>query len=141
MIYSFENKSFLECSNSSELIDKDGPYYTDRIDNNDFYGSYLNLTMEEVIAVAHQPKDMIMHCVVGSVPMLKPFCDELIQGHIKMFTPTYGVCYGFNFNFLDETRLPLRSNYAGRDFGLELVLNIESKFRHVACEYIFSISF
>ena len=82
-----------------------------------------------------------MHCVVGGIPMLKPFCDELIQGQVKMFTPIYGVCYGFNFNFLDETRLPLRSNYAGRDFGLELVLNIESKFRHIVCEYFFRIGF
>ena len=97
--------------------------------------------MDEVIAVAHQPKDMIMHCVVGGIPMLKPFCDELIQGQVKMFTPTYGVCYGFNFNFLDEARLPLRSNYAGRDFGLELVLNIESKFRHVSYEYFSRIGF
>ena len=84
--------------------------------------------MEESMAIAHQPSDMILSCSFSGIPMLSPQCDELIQGTIKMFTPTYGVCYGFNFNFLDADRASLSTNYAGRDFGLEIILNIESKF-------------
>ena len=116
--------------NDSALIEKDGPYFTKEIDSNDFYKAYLALNMEEIIAVAHQPEDMVISCIVGSVPMVTPYCTDLIQGTVKMFAPTYGVCYGFNFKDWIRNTPSLNTNYAGRDFGLALIINIESKIRH-----------
>ena len=113
--------------NDSKLIEKGGPYYTNKITRHDFYPVYLNLTMDEMIAVAHHPDDMVISCMVNGIPMMTPYCNDLIQGTVKMFAPTYGVCYGFNFKDWKENTPSLITNYAGRDFGLELILNIESK--------------
>ena len=115
-----------ECMNDSKLIEKDGPYYTGKITRNAFYQTYLGLTTDEMIAVAHHPDDMVVSCMVNGIPMLTPYCNDLIQGTIKMFAPTYGVCYGFNFKDWKENTPSLITNYAGRDFGLELIINIES---------------
>ena len=116
-----------ECMNDSKLIEKDGPYYTKKIYRNDFYQAYLDLTMDEMIAVAHHPEDMVISCIVNGIPMMTPYCNDLIQGAVKMFAPTYGVCYGFNFKDWKGNNPSLITNYAGRDFGLELIINIESK--------------
>ena len=113
--------------NDSKLIEKEGPYYTDKITRQDFYPAYLDLTMDEMIAVAHHPEDMVVSCMVNGIPMMTPYCNDLIQGTVKMFAPTYGVCYGFNFKDWKRNTPSLITNYAGRDFGLELILNIESK--------------
>ena len=116
-----------ECMNDSKLIEKDGPYYTKKIYRNDFYQAYLGLSMDEMIAVAHHPEDMVISCMVNGIPMMTPYCNDLIQGTVKIFAPTYGVCYGFNFKDWKGNTPSLITNYAGRDFGLELILNIESK--------------
>ena len=79
--------------------------------------------MEEVIAIAHQPEDMIKFCEFGSQAMYPPHCTELIQGSFKMFSPTYGVCYGFNYKSPDRTTL--YTTYGGGEFGLKVVLDIE----------------
>ena len=83
--------------------------------------------MEETISVAHKPEEMVIFCMVGGIPMMSPYCNDLITGSVKMFAPTYGVCYVFNFKDPTGNVPPLRTNYAGRDFGLELIINIESK--------------
>ena len=130
-----------ECTNDSILIEKDGPYYTGMVDRNDFYQAYLSLNMEETIAVAHQPQNMVISCIVGSIPMISPYCNDLIQGTVKMFVPSYGVCYGFNFkNWMGNTP-SVSTNYAGRDFGLELIINIESKIWYSIRAQITSCSF
>ena len=113
--------------NDSKLIEKDGPYHTEKIDRNAFYQVYLNLTMDEMIAVAHQPEDMMISCIVNGIPMMTPYCNDLIQGTDKVFAPAYGVCYVFNFKDWTGNNPSLITNYAGRDFGLELIINIESK--------------
>ena len=43
--------------NDSKLIEKEGPYYTDKITRQDFYPAYLDLTMDEMISVAHHPEE------------------------------------------------------------------------------------
>ena len=116
-----------ECANDSTLIEENGPYHTAAITRNDFYQAYLALTMEETISVAHKPEEMVIFCMVGGIPMMSPYCNDLITGSVKMFAPTYGVCYVFNFKDPTGNVPPLRTNYAGRDFGLELIINIESK--------------
>ena len=113
--------------NDSKLIEKDGPYYSGTMDRNNFYQAYLDLTMDEMIAVAHQPEDMIISCIVNGIPMMTPYCNDLIQGNEKMFAPAYGVCYVFNSKDWMGNTPSLITNYAGRDFGLELIINIESK--------------
>ena len=43
--------------------------------------------MEETIAIAHQPQDLIKHCGFAGVPMYPPYCKELIEGAVKLFSP------------------------------------------------------
>ena len=119
-------------SNDSAILRKGGPYYTKRIDKDDFYNLYLNLTMEEVVAVAHRPQDMIKHCQFARVPMYSPYCNELIDGANKMFAPVPGLCYGFNFKAAlrpskdnATNSSPLTTLYGGREFGLQLIVDIE----------------
>ena len=55
-----------------------------------------------------------------------------MKGAVKLFSPKIGVCYGFNFkntsrddgafNLFNGTAY---SMYSGREFGLQLVVNIE----------------
>ena len=88
--------------------------------------------MEETIAVAHQPQDLIKHCKFGGVSLVPPFCTELMEGAVKLFSPKIGVCYGFNFRntsrddgFFNLFNGTAYSMYSGREFGLQLVLHIE----------------
>ena len=108
-----------------------GSYFSVPIDEQDFYDVYLNLTMEETIAIAHQPQDLIKHCGFAGVPVYPPYCKELIEGAVKLFSPAIGVCYGFNFrNTSRKEPFDLYNGttytlYSGRQLGLQLVLNIE----------------
>ena len=117
----------LGCANDSRLIEKGGPYYTERVEKNHFYNAYLNLTMDEITAIAHSPQSMIKSCAFNSVPMHGPYCTDLVRGSVKMFTPTFGVCYSFNFQGLRSDNVPAYSIYGGGEFGLQLVLDIEGK--------------
>ena len=93
--------------------------------------------MEETIAIAHQPEDLIKHCGFAGVPMYPPYCKELIQGNVKLFSPQIGVCYGFNFrntsriDTFDLFNGTAYSMYSGREFGLQLVLDIEGQYLYV----------
>ena len=118
----------LGCKNDSKLISPGGPYYSKRITPNGFYDSYLKLTMDEVIAIAHQPRDMIKSCNFDDMPGSEN-CKELIDGSVKIFSPQYGVCYGFNILGRNTNRTSAYSNYGGPKFGLQLVLNIEGKYQ------------
>ena len=105
------------------MLRKGEPYYTKRVDHNVFNSLYLNLTKEEVVEIAHHPTDMIKNCQFGGYSMISPYCNELIDGTMKMFAPSAGVCYGFNFK---NANFPsLYSMYGGRGFGFQLVVNIE----------------
>ena len=117
----------LGCANDSSLIDKGGPYYTERADQNQFYNYFLNLKMDEVIAIAHRPQSMIKYCAFGGIPTYSPDCTDLIRGSVKMFTPANGVCYSFNFQRLGSQKVSASSVYGGGEFGLQLVLDIEGK--------------
>ena len=112
------------CKNDSSLISSKGPYYTKRITQNDFYQVYLKLTMEDVTAIAHQPRDLIKSCIFEEIPMMDN-CSELINGVVKIFSPEYGVCYGFNILGNNTDKDSVYSNYGGPKFGLQLVLDIE----------------
>ena len=88
----------------------------------------MNLTMDEVTAIAHQPHDMIKYCEFGGIPMFSPYCTELVSGSVKMFAPAFGVCYVFNFQKLYENKSSAFSIYGGVEFGLQLVLDIEGRY-------------
>ena len=130
----------LGSSNDSAILRKGGPYYTKRVDANDFYAAYLNLTMEEVVAIAHNPLDMIKSCQFAGVPMYSPYCSELINGSTKMFVPLFGVCYGFNFQNVTSSVESVSSIYAGREFGLQLIVDIEGNTRLTPVLYYYSSS-
>ena len=96
----------------------------------DFRLSYLKLNRQEVIDVAHQPKDMIQECIFTKrIRNQDPLCENLMRtGGTKIFTPTYGVCYMYNFRGLSKMAYPMISFYPGEEYGLQLTLNVESKY-------------
>ena len=101
-----------------------GPYYSKRATKNDFYNAYLKLTKEDVIAIAHQPEDLIKYCEFSGYPV-SPGCTELIKGTHKIFGPATGVCYSFNFRGLNRSIESEIAVYGGQEFGLQLVLDVE----------------
>ena len=114
------------CANDSRLILEGGPYHSKRADKYDFFNAYLNLTKEDVTAIAHQAEDMIKYCEYGGAPV-NPSCDELINGSVKMFSPGTGVCYSFNFRGLGGNLMPEAAIYGGQEFGLSVILDLEGK--------------
>ena len=96
----------------------------------DFRLSYLKLNRQEVIEIAHQPKDMIQECIfTKQIRNRDPLCKSLMRyGGTKIFTPTYGVCYMYNFRGLNKLMHPMISFYPGEEYGLQLTMNIESKY-------------
>ena len=83
--------------------------------------------MDEVIALAHQPRDMIKTCKFEETPGLSN-CTELMDGLEKIFSPQYGVCYGFNILRRNNNKISIHSSYGGPKFGLQLVLNVEGNY-------------
>ena len=79
--------------------------------------------------ISHQPKDMILECIyMQRIRRQDPFCaDLMLNGGTKIFTPTYGVCYMFNFKGVNQSIHPLGTYVAGEPYALQLTLNIESK--------------
>ena len=84
--------------------------------------------MEDVIAIAHQPRDMIKSCIFEEIPHMDN-CSELINGAMKIFSPQYGVCYGFNILGNNVDKDSAYSSYGGPKFGLQLVLDIEGNYQ------------
>ena len=84
--------------------------------------------MEDVIAIAHQPRDMIKSCIFEEIPRMDS-CSELIDGMVKIFSPQYGVCYGFNIMGNNADKDSVYSNYGGPKFGLQLILDIEGNYQ------------
>ena len=96
----------------------------------DFLRNYLELDAKEIKQIAHQPGDMIKYCSMHG-PYGDDKCEELRQGSVKIFTARYGVCYMFNHqshNGRHKEAKPLRSSYGGPEFGLELIIDMESKY-------------
>lgn len=80
--------------------------------------------------MAHQPKDMIIECVYSAqLRASDPRCTALItNGGTKIFTPSYGVCYMFNFKGLRAEQYSPVTFYPGEQYGLQLTINIESMY-------------
>ena len=97
----------------------------------DFRKAYLELKHDELLEMAHQPSEMIIECIyMKRIRHKDPVCTELIKnGGTKIFSPTYGVCYMFNFKGLNEKINGLSNYMSGEEYGLQLTLNVESKYR------------
>ena len=80
--------------------------------------------------MAHQPEDMIVDCVYSKqVRSVDPRCKHLINyGGTKIFTPSYGVCYMFNFIGLEHKEHPAVTFYPGEEYGLQMTVNVESMY-------------
>ena len=52
-------------------------------------------------------------------------CEELMKGHGAVFTTRYGVCY--MFDAAAKNGGSIVSNYGGPNFGLELLIDMESE--------------
>ena len=74
----------------------------------EFWKYYLKLDHDEISEIAHQPKDMIIGCVFNKqVRGGDPRCIYLMtKGGKTIFSPSYGVCYMFNFRGLDYEKYP-----------------------------------
>ena len=97
----------------------------------EFWRYYLKLNHDEISEIAHQPRDMIIGCIYSKqVRQSDPRCtDFLANGGTKIFTPSYGVCYMFNFKGLETERYPAMTFYPGEEYGLQLTINVESKLK------------
>ena len=95
----------------------------------EFWRYYLKLNHEVISEIAHQPKDMIIGCIFSKqVRQSDPRCTDFItNGGTKVFTPSYGVCYMFNFKGLETEQYPASTFYPGEEYGLQLTINVESK--------------
>ena len=94
----------------------------------DFWKYYLKLDHNEIAEMAHQPKDMIIDCVFNKqVRAVDPRCLYLMaKGGTMIFTPSYGVCYMFNFRGLEYEKYPAVTFYPGEEYGLRLTINVET---------------
>ena len=94
----------------------------------EFWKHYLKLDHGEISEIAHQPDDMIIDCVFNKrVRGGDPRCTHLMtKGGTKIFSPSYGVCYMFNFNGLNIEKYPANTFYPGDEYGLQLTLNAET---------------
>ena len=105
-------------------MQKDELHLSPQMQISEFYKYYLKLNKDEVEKVAHQPQDMIKYCAFAAQENTKD-CSEFIKGSIKMFSPTFGVCYVYNFKGIGTNRPSQASVYGGPEFGLELIFDVE----------------
>ena len=106
---------------------KDDKDDMEEITEEDFLKSYIGLDRDNLLDIAHQPRDMIKYCKMHSRNGAKK-CNALTEGKAMVFTARYGVCYMFNPALKDNHGSQLLSNYGGPSFGLELILDIEGKY-------------
>ena len=104
------------------------PYETKEVTKDEFYTSYFNLTAEELEQIAHQSNDMIKHCSIRS-KFGEEQCEVLRTGRDRLFTATYGICYMFNYVGTEKTIKPITSSYGGPEFGLNLIIDMESEYQ------------
>ena len=94
------------------------------------YDMYMKLTAVEMEELAHRPTDMMKECRWNGeteTEMCKAF---MVDGGTKIFVPKYGVCYTLNFNGMNTTTTTtsMKSHHAGPDHGMQLIVDIQSKF-------------
>lgn len=112
------------CSNDSRGFSEKEWYHSSNAIKSDFYGEYLNLTKDDMIKIAHQPKDMIKSCMYGGYEGSLS-CNDLINGSVKMISPVTGICYSFNYLGLEPDRQSEPAIYGGPEFGLQIIIDIE----------------
>jgi len=88
----------------------------------------LKLTKSELLAVSHQPKDMIKSCnITGSSDLEEKPCKVLLGDQSPyVFSPTKGICYMINFS--PNSSESLTFDESNTDKGLRLDVDIEGKF-------------
>ena len=89
-----------------------------------FLQKYFQLDADAINQVAHQAQDMVISCKMRGRDGDKK-CEELMKGHGAVFTTRYGVCY--MFNAAAKNGGAIVSNYGGPNFGLELLIDMESE--------------
>ena len=89
-----------------------------------FLQKYFRLDADAIYHVAHQAQDMVISCKMRGRDGDKK-CEELKKGHGAVFTTRYGVCY--MFNAAAKNGGTIVSNYGGPNFGLELLIDMESE--------------
>ena len=106
----------------------ENPYLIEDTDmkSDQFVQKYVRLDEVAIYSIAHQPHDMIKSCKMRGRNGDEK-CDELIKGGARVFTTRFGICYMFNPVAIKSTKSALVSNYGGPNFGLELIIDIESK--------------
>ena len=108
------------------LISKGEPYFTnsDNITEDRFLEEYLKLDAHEIATLSHRANHMIKYCSIRG-PGYKRKCDELKQGHNKLFTPHQGVCYAFNMVAYNLLNSSFQIDNLGPNNGLMLKMDVE----------------
>ena len=132
------------------LIDK-SPYDSKLDVARQFSVWYTHLNTDEMKKLAHQPQELIVECKFSMINTT--LCNHFTtSGGTRIFSPTRGVCYSLNLReyFPLDLKESLKSDvnkylfetletdmfYAGPLMGLQLVLNIQGKYKtgfHIVC--------
>ena len=94
-----------------------------------FLDIYFKLNRTELADLAHTPEGTIKKCSMGSITVT-PNCEQTMSGKnaTKIITPRIGVCYLHNFEPLNSSTNPEAAGSSGPDYGLNLILDIQSHF-------------
>ena len=97
--------------------------------NQAFMEIYFKLNRTELSDLAHSPKSTVQKCSMGSITVTdqcKQTKDD--RNATRILTPRYGVCYLHNFEPLNSSTNPEAAGSSGPDYGLNLILAIQSHF-------------
>ena len=94
-----------------------------------FLELYFKLNPTELSDLAHTPEDTIKKCSMGTIEVTDQ-CKKTMNGNnsVRVITPRYGVCYLHNFEALDSDTDPEAAGSSGPDYGLNLILDIQSHY-------------
>ena len=92
-----------------------------------FLEIYFKLNRTELSDLAHTPTDTIKKCSMGPITVTDE-CLKTMSGEnaTRIITPRYGVCYLHNFEPLNSSKHSEASGSSGPDYGLNLILDIQS---------------
>ena len=116
---------------AQQIYNMNPAHYAPAADKAEFTQLYMRLNREEVVRVAHQPQDLIKYCMMGgATEECQAFTNH---GGTLVFSSNVGVCYSFNYQGVNRSHLPVRSQVQGTYGGLTLVLDVEGRFR---CDHV-----
>ena len=99
-----------------------------------FLAYYGRLSDEEEFRLSHSPKKMFRRCAfAGEVNEEDKDCTALMKGESRFFSPTFGMCYSFNYRGPRDLEKckgincdnPRWTHFSGPLYGLSLEIDME----------------